>query len=331
MVQFRDNCSGHVSSLPGISQDILLHIPIRKKNMRIRTSFQRVATTIATLALGLSMASFAQANDEVEILDGDGGIAQQQCDASAKQIRVDSSAFSTFSACFGLVKPTGWAAVNIQGSYGVVNNLDVPVNVAFKLPDGAVYWQDTIAPGELKSVDVDHRGSTIVELHVSPVGTSNGPSTSDTVPGTDSVPKYVSFRSAAPTTSGRILRINWFGATTTALDRNSRFLDRLDGSFKVVKGLADPGCVSLQSATFSGMYLQASAGSTFSLSPVPVAQNATWCPNTTASPATAIRLIWAADRTKALSVTSQGKLSLGSPDQAASNWFVDKALARPVL
>ncbi|MCX2162569.1 AbfB domain-containing protein [Corynebacterium auriscanis] len=283
----------------------------------------------ALLATSISITPTAHADDAVVILAGDGGIVQQHCGAQPQQIRVDSSSFSTFSACFGLVKPTGWAAVNITGSYGVVNNLTVPFNVAFKLPDGAVYWQDTVAPGQVKSVDVNNAGSTIVELHVFPVGTSNGASTATLTPGTTATPNYVSLRSASPTTPGRIVRVTWAGATTTALTRNSSFLDRLDGSFLVTKGLSDPACVSLQSAAYPGMYLQATSPTSFSLSLAPKAAGATWCANPATTPVTSTRLVWAADRTKALAVTSQGKLTLGTVDSADSRWFSDHALARP--
>lgn len=92
---------------------------------------------------------------------GDGGLNEQNCDASAEQVRVDSFDVAGISACYGLTAASGWVAVNITGSYGVINELSSPVSVAFKLPDGAVYWQATVAPGEVHSIDVDRNGSTV--------------------------------------------------------------------------------------------------------------------------------------------------------------------------
>lgn len=297
--------------------------------MTIASIFCRSSYIALAAAAGVAIAPAVHADETVAILAGDGGIVEQQCGVQPQQIRVDSSSLSSFSACFALTKPTGWAAMSLSGSYGVVNNLTVPVDVAFKLPDGAVYWQDTVAPGQVKSVDVNNAGSTIVELHVSPVATSNGASTATLTPGTTATPNYVSLRSASPTSPGRIVRVTWSGATTTALTRNSSFLDRLDGSVLVTEGLSDPGCVSLQSAAYPGMYLQATSPTSFSLSLAPTAANATWCANPATTPVTSTRLVWAADRTKALAITSQGTLSLGTVDSADSTWFSDQALARP--
>lgn len=296
--------------------------------MKIFSSLRRGGACLALVA-SISSISVAHADESIDILAGDGGIIEQVCGVQPEQIRVDSSSLSRFSACFALTKPTGWAAMNITGSYGVVNNLHVPVNVAFKLPDGAVYWQDTVEPGQVKSVDVNSAGSTIVELHVSPVDTSTGSSTATLIPGTTATPNYVSLRSASTTTPGRVVRVTWSGATTASLTRNSSFLDRLDGSFLVTQGLSDPGCVSLQSAAYPGMYLQASSSSSFSLSSSPQPARATWCVNPAASPVTSTRLVWAADRTKALAVTRQGILTLGAIESADSRWFSDQALARP--
>lgn len=110
--------------------------------MPITSFVRRGVIAVAALIASISIPSVAQADETVTILDGDGGIVEEQCGIQPHQVRVDSSSLSSFSACFGLAKPTGWAAMSLTGSYGVVNNLTVAVNVAFKLPDGAVYWQD---------------------------------------------------------------------------------------------------------------------------------------------------------------------------------------------
>ncbi|MBC2682345.1 AbfB domain-containing protein [Corynebacterium anserum] len=297
--------------------------------MSVLSLLTRGALAAIVLTASINTASAAQADIPVKILAGDGGIVQEQCGKQPQQIRVDSSSVSTFSVCFALTKPTGWAAMNLTGSYGVVNNLTVDVNVAFKLPDGAVYWQDAVHPGQAKSIDVNNAGSTIVELQVIPVATNNGASSATLIPGTDDAPNYVSLRSASAAASGRTVRVTWAGVTTTPLSRNSSFLDRLDGSFLVAKGLSDPACVSLESAAYPGMYLQATSPTDFSLSSTPSASHATWCPNPATTPVTSTRLVWATDRTKALAITSQGSLVLGAVDSADSRWFTDQALARP--
>ncbi|HIW95880.1 MAG TPA: hypothetical protein H9867_05270 [Candidatus Corynebacterium gallistercoris] len=123
--------------------------------MTISSILRRTGYAAVAFVAGLSATSAAQADDTVAILAGDGGIVEEKCGTQPQQIRIDSSSLSSFSACFSLAKPTGWAALNLPGSYGVVNNLTVAVDVAFKLPDGTVYWQDTVGPGQVKSVDVN--------------------------------------------------------------------------------------------------------------------------------------------------------------------------------
>ena len=141
---------------------------------------------------------------------GDGGLVEQTCGASREQVRVDSGSAAGMAACFGLTAPTGWVAVNIIGSYGVVNNLTVPVAVAFKLPDGAVYYQITIPPGQTRSVGVDRR-STVVELQVSPVATSVGASTGNLTPSSPESENHVSLRSAGRNSASQFMRISWAG------------------------------------------------------------------------------------------------------------------------
>ncbi|KAB3523275.1 hypothetical protein GC425_01810 [Corynebacterium sp. zg254] len=286
---------------------------------------------IAAVAVVASSAALpaATAEEAVSILAGDGGIITEHCGARAEQVRVDSSSLGSLSACFALVRPTGWAAMHLTGSYGLVNNLTVPVSVAFKLPDGAVYWQATVQPGQVSSVDVNNAGSTIVELHVSPVATSTGASTASLTPGTPGAPNYVSLRSASPATFGRVARVSWLGATTSDLTRNSSFPDRLDGSFLVTTGLSDPACISLESAAYPGTYLQATSRASVSLSAHPTPAHATWCAIPDSSVVTSTRLVWAADRSTALAVTPGGGLGLAAVNSADSRWFSDQALARP--
>lgn len=297
--------------------------------MTHQTSRTRRTLLALTAALLTALAPTAHAQDTVTIFDGDGGLVQQTCGAQTEQIRIDSSSFSSFSACFGLVKPTGWIATEITGSYGVVNNLTVPAHIAFKLPGGAVYWQETVEPGKVTTIDVGRTGSTVVEIQVAPVATSTGPATGSLTPSTDTAPNYISLRQATAPTAGRILRVSWNGITTTAMDRNSGFTDRLDGSFKVIPALDGSSCISLESAAYPGTYLTAPTATTLAVSTTPTPGRATWCPATVATPATAQQLRLAADQTKTLAVTTTGAVTLAGTTATGTAWFVDTALARP--
>ncbi|MEJ6014541.1 AbfB domain-containing protein [Corynebacterium sp. H127] len=299
--------------------------------MTRRTSLTRRARHLAALSVAtlLTLTPTAHAADTVTIFDGDGGLIQQTCGATTEQIRIDASSFPSMSACFGMAKPTGWIATKITGSYGVVNNLTVPAHIAFKLPDGAVYWQETVAPGKVTTIDVGRTGSTVVEIQVTPVATSTGPATGTLTPSTDTAPNYISLRQATTPTAGRILRVNWNGITTTAMDRNAGFTDRLDGSFKVIPALDGSSCISLESAAYPGTYLTAPTATTLSLSHTPQPNRATWCPAPAATPATAQQLRLAADQTKTLAATTTGAVTLAGTTATGTAWFVDTALARP--
>ncbi|VZH84441.1 hypothetical protein [Corynebacterium rouxii] len=178
----------------------------------------------SVIAAGVSI-SPAVAETSVDITAGDGGIVQKDCATGVEYVRVDSSGLENSKACFFLTKPTGWVAVNITGSYGIVNRLKVPVSVAFKLPDGQVYWQRVIEPGKLQSIDVDNNLSTVVEIQVTPVATSAGAATGDLTINTAN-PHVVSLRSAGRNAAGKTLRLSWAGVELTSLDRNSGFNDR---------------------------------------------------------------------------------------------------------
>lgn len=267
---------------------------------------------------------------------GDGGLETKTCNASSPQVRIDSFDVPGTSACYELTAASGWVAVNITGSYGVINNLTSPVSVAFKLPDGAVYWQATIAPGEVHSIDVNRGGSTVVELQVSPVSSPNGPSTGNLTPGPDADgnDNVVSLRSAGNRVSGQVARINWNGVITSPLTRNSGFTDRLDGSFKVVRALDGSGCISLESAAYPDTYLHATTGNgsngvAASINPDPTA--ATWCATDAATPVTGKYLASAADQSRVLSPSAATNRALTTTTNrnAESAWFVDTALAFP--
>lgn len=133
---------------------------------------QRLSIGVLTCIVSAGLAtSPALAETPVTITAGDGGLVQKDCATGAEYVRIDSSELENSKACFFLTKPTGWVAVNITGSYGVVNRLKVPVSVAFKLPDGEVYWQRVVEPGKIQSIDVGHNRSTVVEMQVTPVAT----------------------------------------------------------------------------------------------------------------------------------------------------------------
>lgn len=295
-----------------------------------------VARTLAATAAGIltaaglswGMITPAAAQDKVAVTAGDGGLVEQTCNASASQVRVDSSSVPGMSACFSLTAPTGWVAVNITGSYGVVNNLAVPVSVAFKLPDGAVYWQDTVAPGQVRSVDVDRRGSTVVELQVTPVASPSGPGTATLTPG-ENAPNIVSLRSAGVTAAGKTLRVAWSGVQLAGLDRNSGFNDRLDASFEVVEGLGQEGCVSLRSAAYPDVYLHTTGSGAVAASVDPDPMDATWCVTSATAPLTGVRLASAVDQTRVLTVGTGETATTTTQRNVESVWFVDPALAWP--
>ncbi|MDN8578875.1 AbfB domain-containing protein [Corynebacterium bovis] len=259
---------------------------------------------------------------------GDGGLVPRPCGADPVQVRVDSSDVPGLSVCYSLVRATGWVATGITGSYGVVNSLDVPVSVAFAMSDGAVFWQRTVPPGAVQSVDVDRRGSTVVELQVSPVDSPSGRGTASLVPGTGA-PNLVTLRSAGRSRPGQSLRITWADVRTDALTRNSGFTDRLDASFEVVAGPARPGCVTLRSAAYPGVVLQAGSGSQVVATSTPDPARSTWCVSAVASPPTGVRLVSAADQRRALTVSRTGVVSTTTSRDGDTVWFVDPALARP--
>lgn len=219
------------------------------------TSISRRLAAGACTCVLVAVAGIAHAGAQtsVGITAGDGGLVERDCASGSDYVRVDSSSLPRSRACFFLVKSTGWVAVNVTGSYGIVNELKVPVSVAFKLPEGDVYWQRVIDPGAVQNIDVDRRGSTIVEIQVTPVATSTGAATGDLSVDTQS-PNVVSLRSAGRVASGTMLRLSWTGVELSTLDRNSGFNDRLDASFRVVSALDGSQCVSLEAAGYPGIF-----------------------------------------------------------------------------
>lgn len=298
----------------------------------MHTRLPRLAhAAVAAAAALMTTAAFtapALAQTTVDTIAGDGGLTQQTCGTQPQQIRVDSSSVQGMSACFGLTAPTGWVAVNITGSYGVVNNLTVPVAVAFKLPDGAVYFQQIIQPGQVRSVDVDRRGSTIVELQVTPVATSTGTSTATLTPAADKS-NVITLRSAGQLNPGRVLRISWAGVVLSALDRNSGFNDRLDASFAVVPALDGTQCVSLESAAYPGVFLTMSTTGAVQTATNPAPKSATWCASEATTTPTGVHLANASNQTRLLAAATGGKVTTSTTRSIDTVWFSDQALALP--
>lgn len=259
---------------------------------------------------------------------GDGGLVEQTCDAAHEQVRIDSESAASLAVCFGLTAPTGWIAVNITGSYGVVNNLSVPVSVAFKLPAGAVYYQITIPPGQTRSVGVDRR-STVVELQVSPVSTSIGASSGNLTPSSPESENHVSLRSAGRDSPGRFVRVSWAGMQLSRLDRNSRFHDRLDASFKVTAALDGSECVSLESATYPETYLTMDSTGSVTAAFNPDPGGATWCPTPAEVTPTGVHLAAATDQSRLLAANKTATVSTANTRTIESVWFTDEALAIP--
>lgn len=294
-------------------------------NFSLKRLFAGVLAGLAFMNLGVSPALGA---DDVEITASDGGIIQKECGTSSEYIRVDSASLSGSRACFFLTKPTGWVAINITGSYGIVNELKVPVAVAFKLPGGDVYWQRVVKPGGVQNIDVDRRGSTVVEIQVTPVATSTGAATGNLDIDAES-PNVVSLRSAGRNAAGRILRLSWSGVELSTLDRNSKFNDRLDGSFKVVPALDGSQCISLEAAAYPGVYLTMRTNGTVSALSSPSPQGATWCPSTVNETPTGTRLSSALNQSRVLTTRGSQGVTTTSFKSAESVWFIDQALALP--
>lgn len=281
----------------------------------------------SVIAAGVSI-SPAVAETSVDITAGDGGIVQKDCATGVEYVRVDSSELENSKACFFLTKPTGWVAVNITGSYGIVNRLKVPVSVAFKLPDGQVYWQRVIEPGKLQSIDVDNNLSTVVEIQVTPVATSAGAATGDLTINTAN-PHVVSLRSAGRNAAGKTLRLSWAGVELTSLDRNSGFNDRLDASFKVVPARDGSQCVSLEAAAYPGVYLTMQPNGSVTVQSNPNAKGATWCPSAAEETPTGTRLASALNQTRVLTTSGSQGVTTTTSRTSESVWFVDQALALP--
>lgn len=273
------------------------------------------------------------AGAEVPVTDTDGGIVEQDCVNDAPQLRVDSSDLPGRAGCFGLIHDSGWVALRITGAFGVVNHLTQPVAVSFKLPSGAVYWTTVVGPGEVRAIDINRAQSTVVELMVAPVASSTGPSSAVLAPpGDGEGPRVVSLRSASSSTRPLMLRVSWSGIGVSELNRNSPFTDRLDAAFIVRRGIADPECVSLETAAYPGAFLQASSvdgrgGVELSIVPDPAA--ATWCVSPVESPPTAVRLLSGTDQTFALAIERTGDVTVAASYSDESLWFVDRALAYP--
>jgi len=295
----------------------------------VSSIFQRFSTGLLAglIAAGVST-SPALAETPVDITAGDGGLEQKDCAAGAEYVRVDSSALENSKACFFLIKPTGWVAVNITGSYGIVNRLKVPVAVAFKLPDGQVYWQRIIEPGKLQSIDVDNNLSTVVEIQVTPVATSTGAATGDLTVDTVN-PHVVSLRSAGRNAAGKILRLSWAGVELSSLDRNSGFNDRLDASFKVVPARDGSQCVSLEAATYPGVFLTMQSNGSVIVQSNPNDKGATWCPSSVSETPTGTRFASALNQTRVLTTSGTGGVATTTTRTAESVWFVDQGLALP--
>lgn len=323
------------------STDTSLNSPVRDSIItRTRTAAKRglfaAITTVAATGLAMTAGGTVAAAPSVSVMStkaSDGGLSEKTCNASSPQVRVDSFDVPGMAACYELTAASGWVAVNITGSYGVVNNLTSPVSVAFKLPDGAVYWQATVAPGEVHSIDVDRNGSTVVELQVSPVSSPNGPSTGELTPGPDADgnDNVVSLRSAGNRVAGQVARINWSGVVNSPLTRNSGFTDRLDGSFKVVDALDGSGCISLESAAYPDTYLHTTTGSGVAASINPDPTAATWCATDAATPVTGKYLASATNQSRVLTTgtATNRPLTTTTTRNVESAWFVDTALAFP--
>ncbi|MEK0128754.1 AbfB domain-containing protein [Corynebacterium marquesiae] len=290
---------------------------------------QRLSIGVLTCIVSAGLAtSPALAETPVNITAGDGGLVQKDCATGAEYVRIDSSELENSKACFFLTKPTGWVAVNITGSYGVVNRLKVPVSVAFKLPDGDVYWQRVVEPGKIQSTDVGNNRSTVVEMQVTPVATSTGAGTGDLSVDTAN-PHVISMRSAGRYAGGKILRLSWAGVELSSIDRNSGFNDRLDASFKVVPARDGSQCLSLEAAAYPGVFLTMHSNGSVAVQSNPNAKGATWCPASVAETPTGTRLASALNQNRVLTASGTQKVATTTSRTSESVWFIDQGLALP--
>lgn len=290
--------------------------------------FSRILAVLCAVSFTAGTCGIASAAEVDTLKKGDGGIVAQPCGEGAAQIRIDSADASDYSECFALVKEAGWLSLRITGSYGVANNLTIPVAVAFKLPDGAVYWSTVVEPGEIRSIDVNNSMSTVVELQAGVLPPPHGGSTEELAGSKSGKTQIVSFRDP---TSGHYLRSSWLGFRLDPLTRNSQFEDRLDAAFVVREGKSDPACFSFELGSSPGTFLMVDTSGQRLVARTQVeAQAATWCPSNVTSPPTGIRLVNQSDQRLVISRTDNTVTV--SPDRSSSSvWFVDAALAQPVL
>ncbi|WP_143336574.1 AbfB domain-containing protein [Corynebacterium pacaense] len=209
--------------------------------------------------------------------------------------------------------------------YGIYNRSASDVAVAFRLPEGNVFWQETIAAGAVRTLDVDRARSRVIEMVVGTPSATSGQGQGIIQEGS-----AVSFYNSAFLSQGT-LGFDVFDdkAKLKSVNQNSGFEDRLDASFVVRAGLSDPSCVSLQSASYPGVYLQAAAATAGGVvrTSSPVANRATWC--VTEVNSTQVRLRLADGTGRWLENTGLGSVGLKSNSSNSGLWRLDRGLADP--
>lgn len=219
-----------------------------------------------TIATALTTPATAQT-----ITDGDNGIVEKACDFRASQIQLDTSS-RTGPTCFETTG-TGWARMNVGEVYGVYNRSEYPVTIAFRLPEGQVFWQETIAAGSVRTLDIDRSRSRVIEMIIGSVASSTGQGSGILQTG-----ESVTFSRRHVLTPGA-LGFDVFGdnAQLRPYGVNSGFEDRLDATFILQPGLSDPSCFSLETANYTGVYLTADVSGAVARQVSPQPDKATWC------------------------------------------------------
>lgn len=200
------------------------------------------------------------------------GASQQPCSLAKKQIHIDTSSRDG-AICFDVAHPS-FIRLDVTQAYGVRNRTDFDVSVAFRINEGAVFWQETLRPNGLRTLDVDRKRTRVIELMVGDPGVLSAPQS----PGVD---KLVSIAQEA---DGKWQYVGMNAGDDRAriqrLSLGSSFEDRLDATFKIRPALDrnQTTCFSLESVSYPGSYLTIDTPlGAVARKVAPQPQSATWC------------------------------------------------------
>lgn len=259
------------------------------------------------LILALLIVPYAPANAQSDSL-----IRPAECSLAKPQLQIDISR-RPGAMCFSIAGP-GHISIDIPGAYGVFNRTDLEVKVAFRLDQGAVYWQETVPAGAVRTVDVDRRRSRVIELSV---GASGQP-----VPASIADGNLMSFWS-----NGHVLGFSPGSDQPELLsvDFSSDFEDRLDSTF-YSRSTGD-GCFRFESAFYPGVFLAVGQYNILERNSQARIERSTWCSTEVAG---GTRLGTRIDgRTMWISRGLFGSLTLSSSQASAIVWHSTEGLGNP--